>query len=162
MENIYKVLKNENKVYLSVGMLLFFAFIVNVTLIGVCPYPDCIHQVYKENTSNFYIALYYLALYGLPLWIILNSFLMLFYFIFIKLLSKNSEYNKLLLRFILFIVSGLIIVVVFAFIYIRCYSNGKFDFWMYPKDTGELLLIILINICLIMRKIFTEKNFEKK
>ena len=35
-------------------------------------------------------------------------------------------------------------------------SNGKFDFWSYPKDSGELLLILLIIGCLTLRKILTE------
>jgi hypothetical protein len=158
MKNIVKILKFENKAYLLIGILLLIAFIINVTIIGVCPYPDCIHQVYRENTSPLYISAYYLALYGLPLWIILTTFLLLFYSIFKRIVLKDNEYNIIIFRLFWFILSGLIIVVLFAFIFIVSYSNGKFDFWMFPKDSGELLLIMLIISCLLVRKILIERK----
>ena len=158
MNEIYKILKIENNVYLAIAVLLIVSFIVNVSIIGVCPFPDCIHQVYKENTSNLYIKTYYLALYGLPLWVILTSFSVFFYLIFKKIIIKNIAYNKLILRFLLYISIGFAEVIIFIFFFANSYSNGRFDILMFPKDSGELFFIVLIIISLILRKILCEKH----
>jgi hypothetical protein len=158
MNEIYKILKIENNVYLAIAVLLIVSFIVNVSIIGVCPFPDCIHQVYKENTSNLYIKTYYLALYGLPLWVILTSFSVFFYLIFKKIITKNIAYNKLILRFLLYIFTGFAEVIIFIFFFANSYSNGSFDILMFPKDSGELFFIVLIIISLILRKILCEKH----
>jgi hypothetical protein len=161
LKKIYKILKIENNIYLSLGIFLIILFIMIITLIGVCPYYDCRYQVYKENTSNLFITTYYIVLYGLPLWVILTSFVMLFYLIFKRIFTKRKEYNRLIMNLIAYILLGLFIVISFIFVVLMNGSNGKFDFWSYPKDSGELLLILLIIGCLTLRKILMEWIIEK-